>query len=126
MPVFVQYTLVALGFVATIVYGYGQARKGRNESRLDTVNILSKDVDVLKGKVIELSDKIVHLEKIIEEKDKKLLEAISILQGRNPEMTSFMKLVSDNIIANRPLMDEIREILPVVKKLDVYLNHQSF
>lgn len=127
MNIYVQYILTGFGFIAIISYGYGQLVSGRNKSRLDTIAILEKDVGVLREEVTKLSDKVNELTKIIEEKDKKLGEALSILQGRNPEMEQFIKLATGYVNSSQPFLDQVKtDILPVVKKLDLYLNKQTF
>lgn len=122
-----QYSINALAVLAIVSYGYGQLRKGRNDSRLDTITILEKDVKILKDKVVELTAQVDKLQLTIQEKDQKLMDALAILQGRNPEMDTFIKLVDNYITGNAPLFEEIRlEVIPVARKLDKYLNKQSF
>lgn len=104
-----QYIFDIVGAVAIIAYGWSSIVKGRNESKLDTITLLQADVTTLRGKVEELTEKVVKLTEEIAEKDKKLAEVIDILQGKDPVMQEFIK-----------------EATPIIKKLDLYLNKQTF
>lgn len=127
MPELLQYILSIMGLVAAISYGYGQFKKGKNESKLDTISILEKDVSILKDKIVKLTNQINELKSIIDDKDKKLSDALSILQGRDPQMQEFIKQMSEYIHIGRPLMESVvKDVLPTVAKLDKFLNKQTF
>src|SRR3990167_1953407 len=61
------------------------------DNLLKQVSALQNLVDSQEDKITNLSIKIGHLEKVIDERDKKLEEFIKIFQGRNPEFENFMK-----------------------------------
>ena len=127
MSQLLQYILSFIGLLAVISYGYGQVRRGRNDSRIDTINLLEKDVVILKDEVSKLSKEVTDLKIVIKEKDDKLAEALSILQGRDPQMQEFIKLMAAYIETNKPILEEIKvEVIPIVKKLDLFLNKQTF
>lgn len=118
--------LGGVGFLAIgLGYGYGKWREGNNKNKLDTITLLSKDVETLKSEVVELTKTVEELRKEIAEKDKKLGDALAILQGRDPQMQSFMDVVKTYVDNNKPFLEEIKiEVMPVIKKLDKFLDKQ--
>ncbi len=133
MPVLLQYLLSGVGFMAMIAYGYGQLRKGSNDSKFATIQLLKERVEALETKIeqldkdnVMLATEIKTLHEAIDKRDKAFAEAILQMQGRDPQMQVFIELVKEYIHASTPLQEEIKAILPVVSKLDQFLNKQSF
>ncbi len=134
MPILLQYLLAFLGALFVISYGYGQWQEGRIKSKLDTVSLFKAQVDALETKVKTQTEDIEKLTKevrelhiSIEEKDKRLTELLSILQGRDPQMQSFVKLLTDYVTAGKPIVESIvSDVLPVVRRLDQFLNKEGF
>lgn len=123
MPIFIQYTLSILGFIFAVGYGYGQWKQGKNQVRIDTMTLLKSDVETLKDKVIELTAKIQALTVDIESKDKRLKELLEILQGRDPELKNFITESNAYMILAKPILTTIvTDVIPVVKRLDKYLD----
>lgn len=127
MPQLLQYILSAIGGLAVISYAYGQWISGKNKYKIDTITLLEKDVETLKSQVIKLSGQITELQGAITEKDKKLGEALAILQGRDPQMQELIKQLNDYILIGKPVMElVIKDVIPTVAKLDKFLNKQQF
>lgn len=131
---------IFLGTIGTIISlaalfaGFGYFRQGRNQARIDANILLKDDVDALTKKVnlqaedIEkLTNKVTQMEGVILEKDKKLAETLLILQGRDPQLITFVETVKKYIETNIPLLETIKtETIPTLEKLDKYLNKQTF
>jgi FtsZ-binding cell division protein ZapB len=127
MPLFIQYTLSLLGFIFACAYGYGQWKQGKNQVRIDTITLLKSDVDTLKDKVIELTNQVDSLTKELRLKDEKLKEWLEIFQGRNTDMVDFIKMGNTYMEIGKPILAAITtDVLPVVKRLDTFLNKQQF
>lgn len=124
----------AIFSLAALFAGIGYFRQGKVQSRLDTANLLKEQIDALEGKVnlqdaeIKKLTKEVHdLHEAIDEKDKKLVETLAILQGRDPQMQEFIKKMSDYITIGEPAIQSIRvDILPIIKRLDKFLGNEKF
>lgn len=111
---------VAAGFAAI-----GYFRQGKNQSKLDTVNLLKEDVEVLRGKVEELTKEVQNLRAENAEEKKKFTDAILAIQGRDPALQAFIASVKEYVESNKPVIEQIKiEVLPVVKKLDKFLDKQ--
>lgn len=123
MPNFFQYVLIILGSLAVISYAYGQWKQGRNQSSLDSSSIYKERIEALELKVklqsadIEaLTEQVKRLRKDNEEANKKLLEALAILQGRNPSMDTFIKQGGEFMTVYGPTLN----------RLDKFLDKQVF
>jgi len=130
MPIVIQYILIGLGFVFAAAYGYGQWKQGRNQDQLDNDSIYKGRIEALELKVKsqsqdieELTAQIKQLRKDNEEANRKLLEAMSILQGYNPQLTEFIK-------EGHLYMEQGREFMTYTKllliRMDKWLNKESF
>lgn len=134
MAPYLQYILTIMGLVAIISYGYGQIRKGRNDSKLDTIKLFKEQVEALEDKVNRQDDEIKKLTKevhdlhvAIDEKDAKLTETLAILQGRDPQMQAFMVKLNEYTELGKPAIKAIvTDVLPLVKRLEKFLDKQSF
>lgn len=123
MNQFLQFCVGIAVIIASTFYGYGLWKDRKNSNKLDTVKLFKDQIDGMELKMkaqeldIEKLTKEVHnLKLAIEEKDKKLLEALAILQGRDPAMSTFInsgtKFMQDNG--------------PIFKRLEKYLDKQSY
>lgn len=120
--------------MAALLAGVGYFRQGRTKSKLDTVNLFKDQVDALERKVntqtediVKMTTEIHNLKTAIDEKDRKLAEALQILQGRDPGMQAFIAIMQEYIKTNTPLLEEIRaKTLPTIARLETYLNKQQF
>jgi hypothetical protein len=126
----IEYLLTGLGFLFAISYGYGQWKQGRNQDQLDNDSIYKGRIDALELKIKLQGDDIERLTEQVkklridnEEANRKLLEAMSILQGRDPQLTEFIK-------SGEKYMDDGHEFMTYTKllliRLDKFLNKESF
>lgn len=126
-----------LGLGALVVglgYSWGQFKQSRNKSSLDTVNLLKEQIDAMEGKisnqnslVVNLTGQVQKLKDLVQIKDKKLEEVLQILQGRDPQTAETMILLREYIELNRPFLDELKiKVMPVISKLDKFLDKQVF
>lgn len=123
MNEFLQICIGVAVVIASTFYGYGLWRDRKNGNKIDTVKLFKDQIDGMELKMkaqeldIEKLTKEVHdLKLAIEEKDKKLLEALAILQGRDPAMSTFIEN------GNKFMLDTT----PIFKRLDKYLDKQSY
>ena|SRR3990167_1311214 len=125
--------LIGIGaIIAGLGYFLGQYRQGSNKNTLDTINLFKERTEALEIKVNEQNDDIVELTKkiddltvIVQEKDKELMKTLNILQGRDPQTQAIMLSLEEYVRVNKPMLEQIRlEIIPVVKKLDKFLDKQ--
>lgn len=124
---YIELILSVLGGIGAILFGlgyfYSQFKEGSTKNRLDTINILKSDVQTLRDEVANLTNKVEMLTKEIETKDKKLGEALAILQGRNPEMEKFIVTMTQYMEDMKPFIENVKmRVIPVVTKLDKYLD----
>lgn len=127
--------------LAALFAGAGYFKQGKNQSKLDTVSLLKEQIDALEGKVKiqeekigEQDKKIAEMKNTIEslykeniEKNKKLTETLQILQGRDPQMQAFVDIMKKYVEANVPLLDDVKvNVIPTIKKLDKFLDKQTF
>lgn len=115
------------GLIAGIGYVYGKFKEGQNKSKLDAVGLLKADVEALTKKVNELNKQVDDLTEVNKEKDKKLGELLDILHGRDPQTQAVMIDLKKYIEGNTPFIEQVKtEFFPILRRLDQYLNKQSF
>ncbi len=124
---YIEIILSVLGGIGFLSLGFGytysQLREGSNKYKLDTIGLLKEDVTTLRNEVMELTKKVEALTHEIADKDKKLADALAILQGRDPAMNDFMVAMTSYITDNKPFIETIKmQVIPVVAKLDKYLD----
>lgn len=133
-------TEIFLGSIGTLISfaalfaGIGYFRQGKDQGKLSTTNLLKEQIEALEGKVngqqseiIELTSKVKLLTDAVEEKNKKIGEMMEILQGRDPEMTTFIALMKAYIAGNLPMLEMIKtKTIPTVERLEKYLDKQQF
>lgn len=116
------------GLVAGIGYMAAQFNKGKykaiddkKESELTTVQLLKEQIDALEKKVETQKTDIDNLTKEVhdlrdenQQVNSKLMNALEILQGRDPHLIEFMKTAHEYILKTSP----------VVERLDRYLDKQ--
>lgn len=118
MPDFLQYILTGIGLLAVISYGYGQWRQGRNQSELETSSIYKDRIEALELKVKTQSDDIEKLTEQVkklradnEEANRKLLDALNILQGKDPAMAEFIKTGTEYMTSTKPVLETLKKYL---------------
>lgn len=130
MSPIIEYLLAFLGTIFVVAYGYGQWKQGTNQDQLDNDSIYKGRIDALELKIklqgedIEkLTEQVKQLRNDNEEANRKLLEAMSILQGRDPQLSEFIK-------SGDKYMDDGKEFMTYTKllliRLDKFLNKESF
>ena len=82
----------------------------------DRIEALEFKVRTQDEDIIKLTAEIHKLRTENEEKNKKLLEALEILQGRNPEIADFIKTAQAYILLSSP----------TIERMGKYLDKQSF
>lgn len=125
----VELILSTLGGLTALSFGFGylysQFKEGSTKNKLDTIALLKEDVETLRAEVGELTAKVKELTQEVTNKNKQLDEAMAILQGRDPEMQAFVVNMVQYIKDTKPLIDDIKiKVLPVVDRLDQFLNKQ--
>lgn len=145
LPTILQYLIMLGGVFAIIAYGYGQFSKGKVEAKFDTINLLKEQVDALekalafsdgkkKVEIDALNSKIDLLTKEIQElhfaldnKSKKEQELRDLISGNDMATQDFRKMVKDYTDLGRPAINTITvEMRPVIRRLDQFLNKQTF
>lgn len=118
MPLFIQYILVVIGLLFGGGYAYGQLKQGRNQSSLDNDNIYKGRIEALELNDRTKSDQIERLTLEVkklrddnEEANRKLLDAMNILQNRNPELVKFMSDGSAYMLQTAPVLDTLKRFL---------------
>lgn len=129
-------TIISL---AALFAGIGYFRQGKKQGEMDTVTLFKDQIDALEGKVNlqseqiskqdteikNLTNEIQILRKEITEKDKKLIETLEILQGRDPRMQEFISELKAYIELGRPALETLTtKIIPIVNRLDKFLDKQ--
>lgn len=134
--------IIGLGVIVTgIGYTWGKFKEGKAGGKFDTVKLFKEQIDALEGKVNlqdtemkkqnleikRLTAEVHDLKIVIEAKDKKLTETIAILQGRDPQMQSFIKTLEEYTELGKPVINAVSsEILPILRRLEKYLDKQTF
>ena len=116
MPVLIQYIFTFFGFLFAIAYGVGMWRNGKNQEKIDTITILSSDVQTLRAKVEELTAQVKSLKEENEIEKKKFVDAILLLQGKDTGMVEFIKNQNEFMTYTKLIL----------VRVDKYLNHKSF
>lgn len=105
---------------AGAAYGYGLYKDRKDNSKINTVKLFKDQVDAMELKIKGQSEEIVNLAKEVHdlkeeimEKDKKLSELLEILQGKDPAIANFISAFE-------------KDISPILKRLEKYLDKQSF
>lgn len=134
MNTFLQVMLGIGGFVGGIAYAYGQWKDRRNGSRFDTVKLFKDQIDAMELKINTQQDDIkklteeIHSLKIeISEKDKKVSELLTVLQGRDPAMQDTLLAFKEYMEAGKPVITYFSQKLPsVLERVEKFLDKQSF
>ena len=132
---FLQILAIIVGIIvslAGLVAGIGyfiqakaSAKRDTGQEELTAMKILREKVETLTEEVGRLTVKVNELEVTLETESKEKKQILAILQARNPEMDKTFEAIRIYISANSPLLERVRdEVLPVVTKLDKYLNTQ--
>jgi hypothetical protein len=116
LPLFVQYILAFLGLVFAASYAVGTFRQGKNQEKIDTITILTADVNTLRAKVEELTLQIKTLQQENDNEKKKFVEAILLLQGKDTAMVDFIKNQTEFIMYAKLILIRV----------DKFLNAQKF
>ncbi len=123
MSPLLEYAAFILGSFFVFSYGYGQWKQGKNQEQLDNDNIYKGRIEALELKIklqgedIEkLTEQVKQLRNDNEDANRKLMEALAILQGYNPQMTEFIKSVTEYLAVTKP----------VFIRMDKWLNKESF
>lgn len=121
-------TILSIGAVIAIIsYAWGQWISGKNKYKIDTITLLEKDVKTLREEVINLTNEVTALRTAIAEKDEKLREWMEVFQGRDPKTQELLNSLNEYMLIGKPLIESVtRDVLPVVSKLDKFLNKQTF
>lgn len=123
--------------------GLGYFAKGKSDAKKDVIEISQKTIDLLNDQIKglqelaeknavdirNLSDKVIELQTSLREKEQKISEYVSILQGRDPEIkTSLIQLhkIAENSVktletSNRTLskMEKAMEaVVPTLQSVD--------
>ncbi len=103
-------------FVFAIGYLVAQYKKGNNEGNVEVIKLLREQMEGLKLVVYEnqqevkrLSDEIIKLKTLGEEKDKKIKELTELLQNKDPRLQSFMKDTTDILTEIKNFMHNINQ-----------------
>ena len=118
MPIIIQYTLAVIGLVFSFGYGYGQWKQGRNQNSLDNDSIYKSRIEALelndkeKTAALErLTKEVRDLHEEIDLRDKKFAEAILTLQGKDPIMAEFIKVVNEYMSITKPTIGRMDKFL---------------
>jgi len=126
--------------VGAVLFGIGQFVQGRASAKSSSIKdelnanqLFKDDIAAMSKRISEQDDsidaltlEIQNLKRMVEEKDKKLIDTLAILQGQNPDMKKVFEEIRVYIAANTPLLEEVRkEVIPIVYKMDKFLEKQQ-
>ena len=112
--------------IGKFIEGKASAKRDMSQDELTAMKILQSKVETLTTEVERLTGKVNELEVTLELESKEKKQILAILQARNPEMDKTFEAIRIYISTNSPLLERVRdEVLPVVTKLDKYLNKQT-
>lgn len=131
---YLQYIITAGIILAGIAYAYGQIIDRRNNSKFDTINLFKDQIDALEGKLVlqdteikKLTDEVHALKTELGLKDQKLTELLTLLQGRDPGMQAMIVALNEYMALGKPVLQYVgSELQPAVKRLERYLDKQTF
>ncbi len=126
---YIELILSVLGGLGVLAlglgYAYGKWIEGRNKNTIDGFTILEKEVKVLRDEVAKLTKEIQNVREENASERKKFTEVILAIQGKDPEMQTFMIAVKQYMEDNKPFIENIKmRVIPVVMKLDKFLDGQ--
>ncbi len=111
IPVWIEFIASVGVLIAGLGYAWGQFRDGQSKAKIDSITILEADVKNLRGKVEELTTQVQNLTTEIGIKDKKLADALAILQGYNPNLQKFIDEANHYITFSMPVFDRMNKFL---------------
>jgi uncharacterized coiled-coil protein SlyX len=120
--------------IGGLAYAYSKWRGGRDDGSLGTISLFKEQITALENKVKNqdndiktLTAEVHNLRLAIEEKDNKLRDTLTILQGRDPATQAATAAMKLYIESAKPVIELIgTEAIPTLRRLEKFLDKQSF